>query len=415
MRVPLISRDYRLLLLGQATSQLGSQVSGVAIPLLAVLTLHASSLQLGLVNASGTLAFAVIGLPVGAWTDRWRRRPMLVTADLARTVLLAAIPLAWWFGVLSIGQLVVISLLVGAARVFFDVAYQSYLPAVVGTEQVLAGNSGLETVRATGQVAGPGLGGWLVGLVGAANVLLVQAATFAVSAVSLLAIGRREPTVPPTPQRMPLRRQIADGLRFVAGNRVLRAIAICSAAGNAAFAIASAVTFIFLARDLNLSAALIGMFAAAGSVAALAGAALTPRLARRFGSARVIWLPVAVTGPFAMIGLLARPGWSSVLIVLGAAAGEFGQIVYAISNVSLRQRMCPDALLGRINATMRFLIMGLFPLGALLGGGLGELLGARWTLLVSFGLLAVSPVPVYRALRHAPRIEDLPAWTPGAA
>jgi MFS family permease len=166
------SRDFRLLLVGQTTSQLGAQISGVAIPLLAVLELDATALEVGLIGASSTVAFAVIGLPAGAWVDTWRRRPILISSDLARMVLLATIPIAALFGVLSIAQLVVVSLLAGFARVFFDVAYQSYVPSVIGKDRVLAGNSAMEMIRASGQVVGPGLGGVLVTLVGAASVVL---------------------------------------------------------------------------------------------------------------------------------------------------------------------------------------------------------------------------------------------------
>ena len=314
------SRDYRLLLLGQTTSQLGAQVSAVAVPLLAVLVLHASAWQLGVVNAAGTIAFLVIGLPVGAWTDRWRRRRILIASDLARAGLLATIPLAAGLGTLSITQLIVVSLLVGAARVFFDVGYQSYLPDLLGPDRVLGGNAAMETIRSTGQVAGPGLGGWLVGLAGAAAVVAVQAGTFLVSALSLLGIRHREAA----PQRHPgpatLRRQVGEGLSFVGGNRVLRVLVLTSALGNFAFAIASSVVVIFMARDLRLSPALIGLITGGGSLAALAGAALTPRLARAIGSARVVWLPLAVTAPVAIPGALARPGWTSWLVLLIAVS-----------------------------------------------------------------------------------------------
>lgn len=404
---PLVSRDFRLLIAGQTTSQLGAQVSAVAIPLLAVLVLHGSAFQLGVVNAAGTIAFAVFGLPVGAWTDRWRRRRILVSSDLARALLLASIPLAAVLGALTMTQLVVVSLLVGTARVFFDVAYQSYLPTLLGRDRVLSGNATMETIRATGQVAGPGLGGWLVAVIGAASVILVQAGTFAVSAISILAIRTREKVLPRPLDRLRLRTQIAEGLRYVLAHRLLRALALTSAAANTAFAIGSAVTVIFLARTLHLSAAAIGGVLAAGSLAALAGAAVTPRLARRLGSARVVWLPVTVSGPLALLGACAVPGWPVLLVVVGTAAGELGQIVYAISGVSLRQRVCPERLLGRVNATMRVLIMGLFPLGALIGGALGELLGARLTLVVSFAVLALSPIPVFRALRGVRDVEDL--------
>lgn len=403
-------RDFRLLLFGQTTSQLGAQVSGVAIPLLAVLTLHASPFQLGLVTASSTLAFALIGLPAGAWLDRWRRRPILVASDLARTVLLATIPLAALFGVLTIAQLIVVSLLTGFARVFFDVGYQSYIPSVIGKERVLAGNSSMETIRASGQIVGPGLGGALVSLVGAASVVLIQAVTFALSAASLLAIRTREPVIPAHPNRPRLRTQIGEGLSFVRRNRILRATAIASAAGNFSFAIASAVSFIFMSRTLELSPVAIGLIIAAGSVTVMFGAALTPRFSRRFGSARIIWLSLVVTGPLTLLGPLAQPGWSVALIIVSTAAGEFGQIVYSITNVSLRQRLCPDRMLGRVTATMRFLILGLFPLGAILGGALGELIGLRGTLWVSGGIIVLAPIPLVLALRHTRTVEDLPSW-----
>lgn len=394
----MLRRDFRFLLVGQTTSQLGTQVSGVAVPLLAVLTLDASPFQLGVLGAAGTLAFALVGLQAGAWLDRMRRRPVLVASDVVRAVLLLTVPVAAWLGWLTIGQLLVVSLLVGAARVFFDIGYQSYLPTLTGNERLLAANSAMETLRAGGQFVGPGLGGWLVALVGAANVVLLQSVTFAASAVSLLCIRTHEAA--PRPRRaLPLRTQIADGLRFVLGDRVLRATAVTSALGNLSFAIASAVGVVFMVRDLGLSATGVGLVVAAGSVTVMAGAALTPRLARLVGEARIVWLSLAVTGPVGLLVPLARPGWGIALLVVGLAAGELGQIVYAITNVTLRQRRCPPELLGRVSATMRFLIMGLFPLGALVGGALGSLVGVRATLWVAGGLIVVSAVPVAAAQR----------------
>ncbi|UNX53462.1 MFS transporter [Georgenia sp. TF02-10] len=406
--------DFRLLLLGQAASQLGTQVSGVAIPLLAVLTLQASPLEVGVLSASGAAAFALVGLPAGAWLDRFRRRPILVASDLVRAVLLATVPVAAATDVLTVSHLVIVSLLTGVARVFFDVGYQSYLPSVIGTDRVLAGNSAVETVRATGQVVGPGLGGWLVTLVGAANVVLVQALTFVVSAASLLAIRAGEPR--PAPAGRPrLRREIGEGLAFVARTRVLRAMALTSAACNFSFALASAVTFIFLSRTLGLPATAVGAVVAAGSVTVLLGAALTSRLAARVGTARIVWLALVITGPGTLLTPLAQPGsgWWVALLVLGLGAGELGQIVYAVTSVSLRQRLCPPRLLGRVSATVRFVIMGSFPLGALLGGVLGELVGVRATLWVCGILVVLAPLPVWTALRHHRDVEDLPRWTTG--
>jgi Na+/melibiose symporter-like transporter len=257
---------------------------------------------------------------------------------------------------------------------------------------------------------GPGLGGWLVSLVGAAWVIVTQAITFVVSAVSLIAIRTDETPVVSSRRGTRLRTEIAEGLDFVSHHRVLRAIAVASSASNFAFALSSAVTMIFMARTLALSPTVIGLVIAAGSVTVMIGAALTPRISTAVGSGRIIWAALAVTGPFTLLVPLARPGWTSVVfLVVGLGASELGQIIYAITNVSLRQRICPDHLLGRVNATMRFLIMGAFPVGGLLGGVLGELTGLRATLWASGLLILLSPVPLNRALRGARDIEDLPS------
>lgn len=397
---PLREHDFRLLLLGQTTSQLGTQLAGVAVPLLALLTLDATPLELGLLSASGTISFALIGLPAGAWIDRLPKRPVLVAADVARAVLLATIPLAALAGALTMTQLIVVMLLSGLARVFFDVGYQSYLPAIVGPDKVLSGNASLETIRATGQVAGPGLGGWLVSVAGAALVLLIQSVTFAVSAVCLLAIRRTE-TVALRPTTSRLRTEIAEGLRYVVHTARMRALALASAAGNLSFGIGSAATLPFLSRTLHLSPAWIGIVVSIGSVAAMLGAALTPRVSRRFGAERTVWLSLAVSGPFAALIAFASPGPLVALVVIAIVAGEFGQIVYSVTSVSLRQRICPPELLGRVNATMRVLIMSAFPAGALLGGVLAQFAGLRVALLAGAAVLVLSPVPLRKVLATA--------------
>lgn len=405
--VPAARRDFRLLLAGQTTSQLGAQVSGVAVPLLAVVTLHAGPFEVGLVSAAGTVAFALIGLPTGAWLDRVRKRPALVAADAVRALLLASIPVAALLGVLSIAQLVVVMLLSGAARVVFDVGYQSYLPTVTGRDRVLAGNAAMETLRASGQVVGPGLGGVLVTLVGPAAVVLVQAVTFAVSAVSLAAIRTRERPPEGTGPRH-LGREIVEGLGTVARTPVLRATAVASGLSNVAFAVASAVTVLFLARTLLLPPAAIGLVVALGAVGAMAGAALTTRAARAAGSARIVWVSLLVAAPFGVLVPLAQPGWTVALAVVGIAGGELGQLVYAITNVSVRQRVVPERLLGRVNATMRFLVLGAFPLGALAGGLLGAAVGVRGTLWVAAALVLLAPLPLLAALRGVRDVEQLP-------
>ncbi|MFE5291887.1 MFS transporter [Isoptericola sp. NPDC056618] len=240
--------------------------------------------------------------------------------------------------------------------------------------------------------------------------MLVQSLTFAASAASLLGIRAREPSPRPTGPGSTLRAEIAEGMRFVMRNRVLRSLAVASALSNLSFAVASAVTMIFLARTLGLPAWGVGLVVAAGSGAAMVGAAVTPALSDRVGSARVVWAALAVTGPLTVLVAGARPGWSVTLVILGMAAGELGQIVYAITNVSMRQRLCPERILGRVNATMRVVIMALFPLGALAGGLLGDALGPRPTLLAA-GLVALAaPAVLFPALRGYRDVEDLPGW-----
>lgn len=396
-----VSRDFRLLLAGQTASQLGTQVSAVALPFLAVVILQAGPFEVGLINAAATLPFALLALPAGAWLDRVRRRPVLVASDVLRAVLLATVPLAAAFGVLSLTQLVVVALLAGLGRVFFDIGYRSYLPSLVGRDRVLSGNSALELVRSSGQILGPALGGLLVTVVSAANVLLVQAVAFAVSALTLLGIRTREADPARSRDGSTLRDQIMEGLRYVGREPVLRATALASGLGNLSFALASAVWFPFMAQVLGLGPAVIGLVLGGGSAAVMIGAALTPRVARAVGSVRLVWLSLAVTAPLSLLGALAQPGWWGIaLLGLGTVAGELGQIVYAISSVSLRQQVCPDRLLGRVNATVTTLIMALFPVGALLGGALGEVLGPRGALLVAGAVAVAAPAVLYPALRH---------------
>jgi MFS family permease len=169
-----------------------------------------------------------------------------------------------------------------------------------------------------------------------------------------------------------------------------------------------------MVRTVEMSAATIGIALALGSVTVMAGAALTPLLARRIGSARITWVSLAVTGPVAMLAPLAQPGWLALVVVVSMAVGELGQIVYAVTNLSLRQQLCPERLLGRVNATMRFVMMGLFPVGALLGGVMGELVGTRATLWLVGGIIALSPLPLYQALRGIRDVSEIPPWSAGA-
>jgi MFS family permease len=368
--------DFRQLFLADGISQFGTQVSQLALPLVAVVTLRAGPFAVGVLATCQYLGFLLVGLPAGAWVDRLRRRPVLIVADLGRAAALATVPLAWWAGGLSMPQLDAVALTVGVLTVFFEVAYQSYLPHLVGRERLVAGNANLEAVRNVNLIGGPAAGGVLVRVLGAPAAVLIDAVSFAWSALLLGRIRRGEERPARSPQAH-LVREIAEGLRFVLGHRELRAIALTTGSSNLFGGIVMALAVLMLARTVGLSPALIGLVYAVAAVGAFAGALAAGPVTTRLGTGRTIWISMAVTTPFALPLAAVRPGWS-----VWAAAGcwsvaWFGTVVYNIAQVSYRQLITPDELLGRMNASIRFLVWGTLPVGTVLGGVLGQYLGIR--------------------------------------
>ncbi|MPZ64942.1 MAG: MFS transporter [Pseudonocardiaceae bacterium] len=398
-------RDFTRLWAGETVSQFGSAVTLVALPLVAVTLLAASPFEVGLLTAAETAGFLLVGLPAGAWVDRIRRRPLMVWMDVVRAALLVTVPIAWWFGVLSLPQLLVVALTTGVATVFFDVAYQSYLPSLVGRPRLVEGNGKLETSRALANVTGPALGGGLVQLIGAATTLLADAISFAASALLLRTIRTVEPQ-PQRRERPDLRGEIVEGLRYVLRHPLLRAITACTGTANLFGGVVASMTVLFLSRELDLPAGVVGVLLALGGAGGLLGAVTASRWISRIGQARTIWLVPLLVWPVACLQPLARPGWGLALFVVGGVAFTYAGVVYNVAQVSFRQAVCPDRLLGRMNASIRFLVWGVLPLGGLLGGLLGELIGIRGTLaaglighLAAAGWLLASPL---RRLRDLP-------------
>ncbi|MFG3054230.1 MFS transporter [Kitasatospora sp. NPDC048239] len=398
-------RDFRLLLSGAAAAQVGNQVTLVALPLVAVLELDATPFQVGLLTAAETAAFLLVGLPAGAWLDRMRKRPVLIRADVVRCLAVASIPPAAALGVLTMVQLYLVALVVGVATVFFDVAHQSFLPQLLPREQLVGGNGALETVRSSAQIAGPGLGGGLVQLLGAPLAIVADAIGYLVSVVLLTGIRVEEPEPRSEPGRA-LRTEVAEGVRYVLRHPLLRVIATATGLSNFFSAILMAVQTVFWVRTLELSPAAIGVLLSVSAVGGLAGALCAGPLARWVGQARLIWLSAAVSAPFAMLWPLSGRGAGVVLFGIGSAVVLFGAVAYNVAQVSFRQTVCPPELLGRMNATMRFLVWGTLPLGALVGGALADVAGPRaalWVCAVGFVLvplrLVFSPL---RGLRELP-------------
>ncbi len=369
--------DFRQLFLGDTISQFGTQLTVLALPVLAVRVLDANAFEMGLLGTFEFLAFLVIGLPAGAWVDRWRKQRVLVANDLFRALALLSLPLAWAMDLLTLVHLLVVALVVGTCTVFFDVAYQSYLPDIVEPEFISEGNAKLQASQSVAMIGGPALAGGLIRLFGAPLTIGLDALSFLGSALFVRRI-RHIDTPPPRADRRPLRTEIAEGLAFVIGNPLLRRITLCTSLGNFFSSMSGVLLVLFALRDLELSAGQIGLAMGIGSAGGLLGALVTPQVNRWLGEGRTIvvstlfWLPAGTLMPLAgtVIPPMVALTGSSLLL-------SFAVVIYNVTQVSFRQRLCPRPLLGRMNASIRFVVWGTMPIGSLIGGILGDAIGVR--------------------------------------
>ena len=409
--------DFRRLWSGDSISQIGSAVTLIALPLVAIRTLHATPLQAGLLVTCEYLAFLIIGLPAGAWVDRMRHRRVMIVADIGRAALLGSIPVAGYLGRLSLLQLYVVTFAVSVCTAFFDVAYQSYLPNLVHDEQLVEGNVKLEVTRNVAQVGGPGLGGFLIAAFTAPLAIAVNVATFLASAAFLSRI-RRADARPEAAVEPNLWAEIGEGLRFVFGHRLLRAITLTGAISNLCGTIGSSMLLMLLAGQLRLPPLLCGIVFSAEAVGGLIGALLATRIVAKLGQGPAICASVTLSGVLWLLALpLFQTDWRLATAVVLHGLGWVVFMTFKISAVSLRQGLCPKPLLGRMTATVRFVIWGAMPIGALLGGFLGQTIGVRQAMWVGVvgELCAVLPIlfSPLRAMREAPAV---PAEEPiGAA
>jgi MFS family permease len=428
--------DFRKLWAAETISVFGSQFTLLAIPLIAALTLQASPVEMGILAAVDTAPFLLIGLFAGVWVDRLRRRPVLIAADLGRALLLATIPLAAFAGeiaslvgslgaalglgalaplasgsLLGLPQLYVVGFLVGVLTVFFDVAYQAYLPALVERSQLVEGNSKLEVSRSAAQLAGPGLAGLVVQYLSAPVAIALDALSFALSAAFLGLIGKPEAT-PDRAGRASLLVEAREGLAVVFGNRLLWSIAGCTGTWNFFGSLAYALYVLFAARELQMAPAALGLAFGAGNVGALVGAVAAARLATRFGVGPTI-VGSALLGGLALLPVpFATPELALPLLLGSGLLGSFTSVTYNVNQVSLRQAITPHRLQGRMNATMRFVVWGTMPLGGLAGGALGQELGLRPALLI--GVLGSLVAFLWVFLSPVRRLERIPATPPEA-
>lgn len=375
--------DFRRLWIAQTVSRLGSTVSQLALPLAAILVVHASTLAVGLLVAAENAAFLLIGLPSGALVDRVRTRPVLIGTDLARAVALGSVPLAAAFGVLGMAQLYAVSLFAGVCTVFFDVGSQTYLPELVDRPRLVEGNAKLQASESLAQIAGPTVGGFLIQLITAPYAILLDALSYVWSAAWL---GRiQTPSVRPQQSRADrnLGREIVDGVRFVLGDRTLRSIVLCTATLNLFHMIGSAVYVLLLARTLHLSPGAIGLVGAVAAFGALGASLFAQRLSQLLGPGPTICLAAFMAGPPSFVLPFVHRDWTLLLLTVAQGVFAASVVTYNITQVSLRQALCPPALLGRMNATVRFVVWGVLPIGAAIGSVLGSWIGLRPALFIS--------------------------------
>jgi MFS family permease len=395
---------------GQALSQFGAQITELAVPVMAVLLLQASEFEVGVLTAANVAAFLIVGLPAGAWIDRMRKRHVMIWADAVRAVALAALPLLWWLGALQMWHLYAVALVVGVATVFFDVSYQSLIPSLVRPRQIAEANGKLQATYEVANIAGPGIGGWLIGILTAPLAILATVGTYLVSFVALL-LTRDDEQPRAADDRAPILHEIWEGLRFVFTERLLRRIVATTGTSNFFNTISMTMLPIFILRELGLSPASMGVIFSLGAVGGLLGAIATPHIVRRIGEARSI--PVSSIG-FSVIAVFLPvaamvPSIAFPLLVAQGFVGSFTVLLYNITQVTFRQRITPPRLLGRMNASVRFVVWGVMPIAALLSGVLGTWLGVVPTMWIGaigqlFAALFVVVGPFW-AMRDLPDVE----------
>ena len=403
--------DFLKLWSAETVSQFGTQISLLALPLAAIDVLHVTAFKVATLTTVEFLPFLLVSLPAGVWVDRLPRRPILIAGDLARAGLLASIPIAYAFDALTIWQLYGVGFFVGIATVFFDIAYQSYLPALVERQQIIDGNAKLEVSRSAAQLGGPGIAGLLVGWLRAPVAILFDAVSFLGSALFIFSIRKMELSQADRAPRRKMRTELREGLSYVLRHPFLKNIAACTALFNFFGLMGFAVLLVFARRQLHLSPQAIGLAFTLSNFGPLLAALSANKVFERVGVGRTIIASSILGGPMFLVIPFAPHGHAALALLIPAMLfGGFMGVVYNIAQVSLRQAITPERIQGRMNSVMRFIVWGAIPLGSFTGGVLASVIGLKTTLIVggigcslAFLPLLFSPV---RSIREMPEPLD---------
>lgn len=387
-------RDFLKMFVSEGSAGVGSQVSLLALPLAAIVLLHSSAFEVGTLAALGTLPYLLFGLPAGAFLERVRRRPVLLYSALGRAAVLAVVPVFWALGRLDVEILYVVAFLVGLMTTFYDIAWQAYLPSLVGTSRLHEASARLSLCDSGSQLVGPGLAGFLIRALSAPLALLVDALGFVVAGLSVRRIRRPEPSVVVSEDDSTMREQIAEGLRYVARHPLLRWTAVYTGAVNGVGAALNVVLVLFEVRVLHFSAGTIGVIFLLGNLGFVLGAPLVRSVTARLGVGRTMLLAALLGGTAPALFPLAKPGDAIPVLVVGWFCRALASPFYGVNQVSLRLAITPSRLLARMTGTMKFLVMGTMPVGSFLGGVLAGSFGSRSTLWLIASVSALSVLAV---------------------
>jgi MFS family permease len=408
-------RDYVRLWSAASVSSLGSQITLLALPFVAIATLRATTFEVAALGVADSVPLILVALPAGAWLDRIpRRRPIMIACDAGRAVALASIPAAYAAGVLTIWQLFAVGFVTGTMTVFFDVASISFLPEILDREFLAEGNAGLQVSAQGAQVAGPGIAGALISALGAPYAVLTDAISFVASATLISRVSHVEERVVATGRRS-MWLDIREGLSFVLRHPILRPNMAFTFTANIFNSILFAVFLLFAVRGLGMSAHEIGLVFVLANLGSLSGAFLVTRLQRWIGLGRVM-LVTAFSGwsllliPFASastgVGLLA-----GALLVWGT-----GAVIYNTTSTTIGQATTPERLMARASASRRLVSWATIPLATLLGGLLGTYLGLRTTIFIGAAGRSLAGLVIFASpVRSIRTLEDADAVVAGRA
>lgn len=398
-------RDFRLFWTGETTSQVGTAVAEVVLPLIGVRVLHAGTFAIASLTAAAWLPWVLFGLVAGAWVDRFSRRSVMIVCDLISLLLFTSIAAAYWLKFLTISQLLLAAMLAGIVSVFFKAAFQAFIPTLIGKRELMDGNAKLQASAAFSQVSGPGIGGAIAQFFGVVPGVLLNAASFAVSGICLLRIRTTEPESRKPRAKRKITHEIKEGLQFLLNDPFLRPLAAYTAVISLGVSGADSLMVVFLVRTVGVTASVTGIVLALMGIGGLFGAVIATRLVRLYGSARAmlicrILLAFALLVPLTTrgAGLIFSAGW--IIVTAGIAAGN-------VISLAFRQARCPSRMLGRVSASYYTLTYSCMAFGAVLAGMLGTFIGVRPALwIIGVILASASIILFFSPIRH---VHDLPA------